>query len=551
MDQLNLHTRFTLYQTANEFHISPDEKPETLIINRQTGKISLNQSVPKTDLLVHNARSCTIYGIIGIKHLISGSYLIVIKNAIYVGTITRHHIFKVLETQILPFVDDSLILTKKNQDWENIYLRMLQSVLKTPSFYFSHNYDLTNTLQRNHDIASLRATNSFQDEAYQYYDKRFLWNDHLMRDFDCCGSQVAKYRLPLVMGFFSTKQHALSPGIQWTLVSRRSVRRAGTRFNSRGIDHDGNVANFVETEQILERIDYLQRLKDLNTSFVQIRGSIPLIWSQKPNYKYKPDIKIHNDDHDSAMKKHFDELTMMYGDISIVSLIDSRGHEGSLAHEFSQRIGGIQKYYNIPYHYFDFHKECGKMRWHRLSILLERLEQEIKSYGFFAVCGNDVIRKQTGIVRSNCIDSLDRTNVVQSMIALCMLQMQYDLFGDRGSTISSYPVFMDTFKNAWADNADALSIQYAGTPALKTDFTRTGQRTYAGTLRDGINSLTRYLENNFFDSYRQDAIDLFLGHVESYPSPLYRPLDLTSYTSTFSLVIVMLTLVALYIYYRW
>ena len=33
------------------------------------------------------------------------------------------------------------------------------------------------------------------------------------------------------------------------------------------------------------------------------------------------------------------------------------------------------------------------------------------------------------------------------------------------------------FRNAWTDNADALSILYTGTPALKTDFTRTGKRT--------------------------------------------------------------------------
>lgn len=31
-------------------------------------------------------------------------------------------------------------------------------------------------------------------------------------------------------------------------MSRRSCKRAGTRYNARGIDDDGNVANFVETE---------------------------------------------------------------------------------------------------------------------------------------------------------------------------------------------------------------------------------------------------------------------------------------------------------------
>jgi len=32
------------------------------------------------------------------------------------------------------------------------------------------------------------------------------------------------------------------------LISRRSRKRAGTRYNARGGDDEGNVANFVETE---------------------------------------------------------------------------------------------------------------------------------------------------------------------------------------------------------------------------------------------------------------------------------------------------------------
>lgn len=57
------------------------------------------------------------------------------------------------------------------------------------------------------------------------------------------------------------------------------------------------------------------------------------------------------------------------------------------------------------------------------------------------------------------------------------------------------------FRNAWTDNADALSILYTGTPALKTDFTRTGKRTHKGAIDDGKNSMHRYYINNFTDGY--------------------------------------------------
>ena len=37
------------------------------------------------------------------------------------------------------------------------------------------------------------------------------------------------------------------------LISRLSCERAGTRFNVRGVNDDGHVANFVETEQVLKQ----------------------------------------------------------------------------------------------------------------------------------------------------------------------------------------------------------------------------------------------------------------------------------------------------------
>ena len=56
-----------------------------------------------------------------------------------------------------------------------------------------------------------------------------------------------------------------------------SIFHLGTRYKRRGIDLDGYVANYVETEQIIEVAG------DHIVSFVQTRGSIPVYWSQ-PGY---------------------------------------------------------------------------------------------------------------------------------------------------------------------------------------------------------------------------------------------------------------------------
>lgn len=60
----------------------------------------------------------------------------------------------------------------------------------------------------------------------------------------------------------------------YALISRKSNRRAGTRFFTRGIDDDNNVANYVETEQLIYSGNDV-------VSHIGIRGSVPLFWEQK------------------------------------------------------------------------------------------------------------------------------------------------------------------------------------------------------------------------------------------------------------------------------
>lgn len=514
MNSINLHKILHFYESPDHFFIQPVDQPtEALIIHRWSYSISQNSDF-SINQLPSNATSCLIYGIIGIKYILDCPYLLVITEATQIGLIAGKPIYCLDKANIIPF--DPRIDERQNLDHRlnNAYLSMLESVLKTPHFYFSYEYNLTNSVQRN-----------FEERVYEH-DYRFLWNDGMTKELE----SFKRFFLPIIHGFVSINNK--EPGSQWILISRRSNKRAGTRFNRRGIDDRGNVANFVETEQILEANSDL-------TSFVQIRGSIPLKWSQVPDYRYKPAIRIDESTSLGCMSRHLSDLADIYGRVSLVSLIDTRGHEGKLGHYFSQLMQ--QEKHEYPYHPFDFHAECSKMRWHRLEILLERIENEIGEYGFFAYLRGRVVQKQTGVIRSNCIDSLDRTNVVQSMVASRVLGTQEELLRQTSPHLMSLD--QSVFKNVWADNADILSIQYAGTPALKTDFTRTGKRTWAGQMQDGVNSVTRYVTNNFQDGYRQEAIDFFLGYLEGHPKSLYR------YTNpSYFIGLILLTFVALYLF---
>lgn len=397
--------------------------------------------------------------------------------------------------------------------YNEYYLSMLKSILRMPHFYFSYNYDISSTFQRSFQKQQSKET------LIMRANMKFVWNGRLLSSLLMNQNQEIYYFcLPVICGFVSIHQDMINQRkFRWILLSRRCVNRCGTRWFARGINKEGWVANFVETEQILstEQGDIF--------SLVQVRGSIPIFWSQLPNLAYKPSFVIPNAPHIESYGIHVRHLFEEYGRLCFVNLIGKTGSEGKLSKAFSDVVneGNFNRGNDIPFvnlESFDFHHECKREGWDALNKLLDQISLFIDEYGYFywSKQKNSNNQFQTGIIRTNCIDSLDRTNVVQSLIAKHVLTLQMIQCGIMKSfeKIQDYPELNFIFSNIWADNADVCSIQYAGTGALKSDFTRTGKRRMKGRIADGINSLIRYYKNNFEDGFRQDSFDLILGEYE-------------------------------------
>jgi hypothetical protein len=310
------------------------------------------------------------------------------------------------------------------------------------------------------------------------------------------------------MGFVAIKSCQVNnKNFDFILIGRRNTKRVGTRYFVRGVDNEGNVANAVETEQIITH-------NGASTSLVQTRGSIPIFWRQTPSLKYKPKLLLHGGEIETppAFRRHFEELKKYYNRVTAINLIDQKGSELQLGDAYEQQA---KKYGDVKYVAFDFHHQCRKMRWDRLSILMDDIRSDVEKNGFCFVENGRIQRKQEGIFRTNCIDNLDRTNVVQGLIAkesLIEQLQQHKIFTSKDEKVEQHAQFEHILKNVWADHADVVSLQYSGTGALKTDFTRTGKRTIQGALNDGLNSVMRYYYNNFTDGFRQDAFDLFVGN---------------------------------------
>jgi len=80
--------------------------------------------------------------------------------------------------------------------------------------------------------------------------------------------------------------------------------------------------------------------------------------------------------------------------------------------------------------------------------------------------------RQKGVFRVNCIDGLDRTNVVESAFARHVLNRQLGAVALLNPSEEKRTEVDIVFNDVWANNGDAISRAYAGTSALKGDFTR-------------------------------------------------------------------------------
>lgn len=157
-----------------------------------------------------------------------------------------------------------------------------------------------------------------------------------------------------------------------TLISRRCTRRLGTRMWRRGANLEGDAANFIETEQLLE-------YQGFKSSFLQVRGSIPLLWEQIVDLSYKPRVNII--DHEQTPKvveRHFHDLLQRYGEIVALDLTDQHGDEGVINMAFAAEM---RKLRDARYVSFDFHQHCGNSNFDNLQLLHDQIAEDFEKQG--------------------------------------------------------------------------------------------------------------------------------------------------------------------------
>ncbi|XP_074731515.1 phosphatidylinositide phosphatase SAC2 isoform X1 [Strix uralensis] len=418
---------------------------------------------------------------------------------------------------------------KESKEKERLEKRLLEELFKmfmdSDSFYYSLTYDLTNSVQRQ------SACEKINLPLWRKVDDRFFWNKHMIEDLiSIDNAEVDFWIIPIIQGFVqieelvvnysessdddksspetppqeSTCVDDIHPTFLVALISRRSRHRAGMRYKRRGVDKNGNVANYVETEQLIH-------VHNHTLSFIQTRGSVPVFWSQV-GYRYNPRPRLDKSENEtvSCFRAHFEEQLKNYKKQVIINLVDQTGREKIIGDAYLKQVL-LYNNANLTYVSFDFHEHCRGMKFENVQTLTDAIHDIILDMKWCWVDQAGVICKQEGIFRVNCMDCLDRTNVVQAAIARVVMEQQLKKLGVMPPE-QPLPVKCNRiYQIIWANNGDAISRQYAGTAALKGDFTRTGERKLAGVMKDGVNSANRYYLNRFRDAYRQAVIDLMQG----------------------------------------
>jgi phosphatidylinositol 4-phosphatase len=501
---------------------------------------------------------------------VADKYVIVITKAQPMGRLKGHMVYKVITTEILPMRERQI----RDPDEDN-FISLLQTFMKNGPMYFSYSIDLTNSFQRQSQAdTSLPLWQRCDD---RFFWNRFIQSDLIdFRTRGAKGQPNAQvsidpYILPAIFGMLEIKPTTFkNTPLTLVLISRRSRHRGGTRYFTRGIDDHGHAANYNETEQVLILNDSGSGMggfagsADMQSgkyggsdgremqimSYVQTRGSVPTFWTEINSLRYVPKLQLRGiESAFPAAQAHFDEQIRLYGDNYLINLVNQKGREKRVKESYEQMVEMLvsspkerteadaiteEKFHTIQpskkrhefdrlhYIYYDFHSETKGMNMQRAYSLVEKLKEPLNAQGYFRAVDMPASQDgrlearsyQTSIMRTNCMDCLDRTNVVQSIFARHMLDRMFEDLGllTRGSSFRDEDdSFEHIFRNMWADNADVVSCSYAGTGAMKTDLTRTGKRTRTGPLNDGKIGLTRYFKNNFFDGPRQDSYDLFLG----------------------------------------
>lgn len=366
-DEEQVLQKFYLYQTKTRYYLVGHDKsqqawrvckfsrlePGGLDVSEDPTRYSKAECVSllkqiNDGNLAHGGLSliCKAYGVIGCFRFLEGYYLLLVSKRRYMGSICGHKVYGIAEKGLVQLTHPAVQASESAA--ERRYRKLLLTGLDlTKSFFFSYTYCLSRSLQDNFLSSQQQGALGADDT----FDNMYVWNEFLTRPLrDALGN--TRWLLGLVHGFWQQRTLSLfGRSLTLTLIARRSKYFAGTRYRKRGVNDVGHVANEVETEQLVFVDAGRSASPPAMSGVVQVRGSIPLYWTQEGS-KLKPDIVVQQyDPLYKATAQHFQHLQSRYGNpvvvLNLVKQIEKRPREAVLRNEFTAAINYLNA--RLPY----------------------------------------------------------------------------------------------------------------------------------------------------------------------------------------------------------
>lgn len=463
------------------------------------------------------------YGLGGFLNLSKEYHAAFITEISQIGKILDHEVYQISHWRVVP-------LCSLKSDSEDKDLKAIRNYLESESnkFYYSYTYDLSHNLQDNF-CYSLEQNAGIKKKYEASCFPIFRWNDFLSNHFGRASQDKVKrdkWVINMIHGYYEEMTIEMYSNILSVhLISRRMIQNSGTRYNRRGLNPDGFAANFVETEQIVANCTVASKIKPLVSSYIQVRGSVPLFWFQEPSMlNPKPEIKIRDVDiRMVGANKHFSDMIGLYGqDIYCLNLMKSRPHKRSNKEEIlsdrykelMERINKLDKKFSkLEYCHIDLKNSIKEDQDNFFNIAFKLAESLTNRQRYFLMSGFEkecktgevTIQFQNGISRVNCVDCLDRTNFMLNIVGEMAFnnQIKTCLQMDLSQRLEVSQKILQNYQLMWRNTGDNIALQYGGSKAHAQKDSNVAEMMYQ--------SAKRHLANTFSDNQKQYQISVFLG----------------------------------------
>lgn len=353
-----------------------------------------------------------------------------------------------------------------------------------------------------------------------------------------------------IRGFFGCSMNQYSKSY---LITRLCCQWSGTRFNRRGLEpgNSGVCANMAISSLWIASTERAQRRVAV---FDILRGSIPRRWEQRTNLAIRPPIRLLSSASRSApvdeLTCHLHLVAHIMPMIRYLCCIDStsegRGekvlseaYRDAVQQYQNERKANSDRYAGLPavgyvkicvgtlvlkkFKTFDTVSDsiCRKAE----DICRQDSEDECEIPNFTKWSGasdtsgaenhedngSGIVAHQTVYYRVNCVDCIDRTNIVQSCLVSRVIPKMLDYVlsqveeeGRRSEEKAATQSVMRMLK----DQGYIISFLYSGTTHHLTSYPIRGRVYPQDYIKIACVILMRWYQQNFFDGKKQDGVSL-------------------------------------------